>query len=173
MDTKEIYDWSRFQVIHYYSVPVERVFEAWATARGLESFLLERASFQNPAGDNRAPDEPTTTGDRYHWEWRHGHELEGQIYNVVPGRSMAFTFGDMEAEVRMADVGDRTELILRQWSIPNTDEGRASGHLNCRSCWVFFLANLQSVLEQGVDLRDKDPTKVSSMEIGFQPLSEV
>ena len=86
---------------------------------------------------------------------------------------MAFTFGDMEAEVRIADVGDRTELILRQWSIPNTDEGRASGHLNCRSCWVFFLANLQSVLEQGVDLRDKDPTKASSMEIGFQPLSEV
>jgi uncharacterized protein YndB with AHSA1/START domain len=171
MNTTEVYDWTRFQVIYYYSAPIELVFKAWTTARGLESFFLEKATFTSDSGAERAADETAQANDRYVWEWRHGHALDGVIYNVVPDRSMAFTFGGMEAEVRLAEVGDQTEVVVRQWSIPNNDEGRASGHLNCRSCWIFFLTNLQSVLEHGKDLRNDDPERVSSMEIGFQPLS--
>ena len=173
MNTTEVYDWTRFQVIYYYSAPIERVFHAWATAEGLESFFLEKGTFATESGEERATDESARPQDTYRWEWRHGHAIDGVIYNVVPNRSMAFTFGDMEAEVRLTVVGDQTELVLRQWSIPNTDEGRAIGHLNCRSCWIYFLTNLQSVLEHGVDLRNTDPKRVSSMEIGFEPLSGV
>ncbi|MHC4505510.1 MAG: hypothetical protein ACYTFI_19570 [Planctomycetota bacterium] len=68
-------------------------------------------------------------------------------------------------------VNEHTELRLIQTGIPNTPEGRVFGHLNCRSCWIFFLTNLKSVLDGGRDLRDPDPDKVSSMEVGFVPIS--
>jgi len=47
--------------------------------------------------------------------------------------------------------------------------GRVWGHLNCRSCWIFFMTNLTSVLEAGRDLRHVNPAVVSSMEVGFRP----
>jgi hypothetical protein len=60
-----------------------------------------------------------------------------------------------------------TRVDLTQTDIPDTPEGRVMGHLNCRSCWVFFMTNLRSILLTGVDLRDADPARVSSMEVAF------
>ena len=43
-----------------------------------------------------------------------------------------------------------------QSNIPTEDTGRVESHLNCRSCWIYYLLNLKSVLEHGTDLRDAD-----------------
>ncbi len=83
----------------------------------------------------------------------------------------AFTFGEMNVAIALNAVGNQTELHLLQTEIPNTPEGQVGGHLNCRSCWIFFLNNLTSVLDHGHDLRDDQPDRVSSMEVGFVPLS--
>ena len=77
---------------------------------------------------------------------------------------MAFTFGNMRVSVRFASMGDQTELHLVQTEIADTDEGRVMGHLNCRSCWIFFIVNLKSVLGTGRDLRDANPDRVSAIE---------
>ena len=76
----------------------------------------------------------------------------------------------MTVTLRFADAGAQTELHLTQTGISDTPDGHVFGHLNCRSCWIFFLTNLKSVLESGPDLRDQDPARVSSMEVGFRPL---
>jgi hypothetical protein len=82
-----------------------------------------------------------------------------------------FTFGSLRVSVRFAAVDGQTELHLVQTGIPDSPDGRVFGHLNCRSCWIFFLTNLKAVLDAGTDLRDQNPARVSSMEVGFAPLA--
>jgi hypothetical protein len=76
----------------------------------------------------------------------------------------------MKVDIAFSDTNNGIEVRLHQSGIENTDDGRVMGHLNCRSCWIFFMTNLLSVLQHGNDLRDNDPSRVSSVEIDFQPL---
>lgn len=165
------YDWTRFDVVFYYDQEPDRVFRAWATEAGLRSFFIETALFTAADGTRRGPEEVVRAGDRYRWDWRHPYWLEGEVTGVDEGRALSFTFGTMAVSVRFADLDGQTELTLTQTDIPDSADGRVFGHLNCRSCWIFFLTNLKSVLATGTDLRDTDPGRVSSMEVGFCPLS--
>jgi hypothetical protein len=78
----------------------------------------------------------------------------------------------MNVEIRFTQIDGKTELHLVQTGIPDSADGRVFGHLNCRSCWIFFLTNLKAVLDTGTDLRDTDPARVSSMEVGFAPIND-
>lgn len=169
----EAYDWSRFDIVFYYDQSPSEVFRTWATPSGLTSFFIDRAVFTGPDGNERSPDEVVSAGDRYRWDWRHPYWLEGEITRVVPAREISFTFGSMRVSVRFADVDGKTELVLVQTGIPDSPDGRVFGHLNCRSCWIFFLTNLKSVLDTGTDLRDQDPGRASSMEVGFAPVADL
>jgi hypothetical protein len=73
--------------------------------------------------------------------------------------------------VYFSKVGNQTELNLVQSEIPDTPYGRVFGHLTCRSCWAFFLTNPKSILGTGRALRDPSAERVSSMEVGFEPLA--
>lgn len=161
------YDWTRFTLHHYYAAPRAQVYRSWATAAGLCSFLLERAEHERPDGSPRGDDEPVDAGDRYRWTWRHGHAISGEFLARRDDASLTFTFGGMEVRVDLVDVAGATRLDLLQTGIPDSEDGRVGGHLNCRSCWIFFLTNLQSVLERGLDLRDARPERASSMEVDF------
>ena len=163
------YDWTRFDIHFYFDVRRERLFRAWATSRGLESFFLETAVHRGRYGETRSPDEPAQPGDSYRWTWRHGYSLEGRFLEVDGPSRLAFTFGSMRVDIRLVEVAGGARLDLEQTDIPDTEEGRVSGHLNCRSCWIFFLTNLTSRLRGGADLRDSSPRRASSMEVGFVP----
>jgi uncharacterized protein YndB with AHSA1/START domain len=146
------------------------VFQAWATSSGLQSFFIDHASFESDEGRKRETDEQARPGDAYVWQWRQPHSLEGTVLEVIPDRLLSMTFGSMSVTLRFADAGAQTELHLSQTGISDTADGQVLGHLNCRCCWIFFLTNLKSVLESGRDLRDRDPARVSSMEVGFRSL---
>jgi uncharacterized protein YndB with AHSA1/START domain len=167
----QTYDWSRFEIAFYYDRSVSDVFRSWVTGSGLEAFFIERAFFKSGAGTTRAPNDIVEKGDQYRWEWRQPFSVEGEVIAVKDNEEFSFTFGSMKVSVHFSRVGDQTELVLVQSEIPDTEDGRVFGHLNCRSCWVFFLTNLKSVLETGRDLRDSSPERVSSIEVGFKPLS--
>jgi uncharacterized protein YndB with AHSA1/START domain len=168
----EVYDWSRFSLVSFYDRPIDTVFRSWSTGAGLESFFIAQARFMSADGAARASHEVVQKGDRYRWEWRHPVTLEGEVTSVASDEELSFTFGDMKIVIYFSRVGDQTEVHLVQSAIPDTAEGRVLGHLNCRSCWIFFLVNLKSVLEAGRDLRDSNPDRVSSIEVGFEPLSK-
>jgi hypothetical protein len=160
------YDWTQFSSTFFYPVEIGTAYRAWATPAGLQSFFIEAAVATSGDGGPRRPDEPMATGDRYRWVWRHGLTLDGDVLEATPDRSLAFTFGSMRCDVAFSSVEPETTRVdLHQTDIPDTPEGRVMGHLNCRSCWFFFLTNLRSILVTGVDLRDTDPSRVSSMEV--------
>ncbi len=167
----QTYDWSKFEVVFYYDQSIDDVFGFWVTASGLEAFFVERATFKSEDGVTRAPNDAAEKGDQYRWEWRQPAAVEGEVINVRDIEEFSFTFGGMKVSVYFSKVGNQTELHLIQSDIPDTADGRVLGHLNCRSCWVFFLTNLKSILDTGRDLRDSSPERVSSMEVGFKPLS--
>ena len=171
MKTVQTYDWSQFEVVFYYDESTDNLMQYWATPSGLESFFIEEAHFRPVAGVPRAAGEFVQAGDRYRWVWRHAFAVEGEILAVRKNEEISFTFGSMKVSVYFSQVGNQTELRLVQTEIPESDDGRIFGHLNCRSCWVFFLTNLKSVVATGLDLRDPNPERVSAMEVGFEPLS--
>ena len=49
-----------------------------------------------------------------------------------------------------------TVVELVQENIPIDDLSRVNYHLGCLTGWTFYLANLKSVLEGGIDLRNKN-----------------
>ncbi|MHC4959191.1 MAG: SRPBCC family protein [Planctomycetota bacterium] len=170
----EGYDWSRFRVHMFYRAPLDAVFAAWATPGGLESFFIASADHRSPDGDRRAPDAACVGGDRYHWRWMHGIELRGEVLACEPSRSVAYTFGsDMRFEVALREREGAVEVGLLQTGCATQDPDRAWQHLNCRSCWIYFMTNLKSVLEHGTDLRDgEQPEWNDSVSIGWPAIRD-
>lgn len=163
------YDWRSFDLHYYYRAPRSDVWRAWATPDGLCSFFVEHCWSFDADGQELPGDAEFAPGGRYQWRWRHDFEGEGSIHTVEPMTKIGFSFGEsMKVSVSLTETDDGVHVHLRQWDIPDSDDGRVWGHLNCRSCWIFFMTNLTSVLETGRDLRHDNPAVVSSMEVGFQ-----
>ena len=114
--------------------------------------------------------EEQQTGDRYHWTYVHDFAHGGTFERVEPGRLVRFTFGSMMVNVHFRELGEVTEVDLHQTGCATADPERAWQHVNCRSCWIFFMTNLRSILAQGPDLRDHEhPNWNDSVSIGFDP----
>lgn len=166
------YDWSTFSLTFYYNAHITRVFRTWSTAEGLESFFIERCVFSNSKGHPREVSERPEIGDTYDWQFRQEFSVQGNITELIDREQFSFSFGEMHVDVLFRVVGDQTEVQLVQSNIPDTPDGQVFGHLNCRSCWIFFMTNLISVLDHNHDLRDENPDLVSSMEVGYIPFSQ-
>lgn len=164
------YDWTQFKVHMYYLAPLEDVFRRFATPAGMESFYIERATVTGPDGTTRGPDDLYQTGDRYHFDYVHDYAHDGEILEVVPEEVLRFTFGVCEVAIGFQAVDGATEVALHQTGCPTEDPERAWMHLNCRSCWIYFMTNLRSILAGGPDVRDYDhPQWNDSVSIGWRP----
>ena len=171
MTDAETYDWEQFSIIYYYNAHITKVFRVWTEAKGLESFFIGRCVYTDPNGNTKDDDEMPAQGDSYEFHFRQGFDIRGEVYKVLEKELFSFSFGEMKVDVHFSVLDNQTEVQLIQSKIPATADGQVFGHLNCRSCWVFFMTNLTSVLESGKDLRDDNPDLVSSMEVGFNPLT--
>ncbi len=156
MPHDETYDWSQFEVNMLYSADQAAVFDAWSTSGGMESFFARRFNYKNTNSSERSPTEIAVGGDSYWLAFHHPSELEGKVLVSVPPHHFAFTFGQMQIDVHLHPHERGTHLQLIQTGIPTDENGKSSSHLNCRSCWIYYLLNLRSVLEHGHDLRDVD-----------------
>lgn len=164
------YDWTQFHVRMYYLAPLDEVFRCFATAAGLESFFIYKATHVDRNGVTRAPHDLVQAGDRYEWTYLHDFGHGGSFERVVQDRLVRFTFGDMLVTVNFKDKDSATEVDLHQTNCATEDPDRAWQHVNCRSCWIFFLTNLRSILAGGPDLRDHEhPNWNDSISIGFDP----
>jgi uncharacterized protein YndB with AHSA1/START domain len=167
------YDWSQFHVRMYYLARLPDVFQRFSTAKGLESFFIYKATHIGADGTVRGPDDRVDSGDRYHWTYVHDFAHGGQFTRVETDRLVEFTFGDMTVAISFRDVVDATEVDLHQTNCATVDPDRAWQHVNCRSCWIYFMTNLRSILAGGPDLRDHNhPNWNDSVSIGFEANSD-
>jgi len=151
--------WSQFRVAANFNASVQEVYAAWATPAGIERWFLRSAVFVSPGGRTRGAEEYVQAGDRYTWLW-HGYtddvSEEKQVLAANGKDFLQFVFSDdtvVSVSIRAQE--DFTLLELLQEKIKPDDDPERNLLVQCQVGWTFYLANLKSILEGGVDLRNK------------------
>jgi uncharacterized protein YndB with AHSA1/START domain len=154
------FDKSRFTVRIPVNASAEKIFKAWTTPAGLEYFFLRSAVFTSKDDDVRKADEAVQVGDSYRWMWwGYGDDTDekGMVLEQNERDRFKFSFGkagDVTVSIDNAD-GERI-VTLTQENIPTDDKGFRDYYIGCKGGWTFYLANLKSVLEGGIDLRNRN-----------------
>lgn len=154
------YDWSQFTKRINIRANVHDIYRLWATRQGLEKWFLRTAGSKAPDGTLREPNEFMQKGDWYRWLWfGYGDETveTGQIQEANGSDFLQFSFaGTCAVSVRIKEEGQELVVELKQENIPLDEKSKELYHLGCSTGWTFYLANLKSVLEGGLDLRNKN-----------------
>jgi hypothetical protein len=81
-----------------------------------------------------------------------------QILEADGSNRLIFTFhAPMIVSIAILLEQDTKIVELKQEHIPADENSRTSYFVGCGEGWTFYLANLKSVLEGGLDLRNRDP----------------
>lgn len=136
------------------------LYHAWATRAGMESWFLRLCEYTNKDGKVLDEHKPAVAGDRYTFLW-HGYTDEavekGEVLEANGHDLFQFSFGKAgNCTVRLLLAGDEQIVELEQESIPTDEASRFLYHIGCKTGWTFYLTNLKSVLEGGLDLRNRD-----------------
>ncbi|HMJ47635.1 MAG TPA: SRPBCC domain-containing protein [Ferruginibacter sp.] len=159
------YDWSSFTKNITVNAPVANIYRAFATIKGIESWFL-RSSVYSKVEGVLLPDEMVKENDTYSWLW-YGYPDEvnekGTILKANGRDLFEFTFNSNGTNEMRVSVSIREEeggriVHLRQYNIPTDEESKHNFHIGCTTGWTFYLANLKSILEGGIDLRNKNPS---------------
>lgn len=154
------HDWSRFVLrIPITSTP-QRIAECWNTRAGLESWFLRKAAFTKKDGKPRNTSDKIEIGDSYEWLW-YGWSDEmiekGTIISTAENEIISFSFGKAgNVTVRTKMEEGEQILELEQYSIPMDENAQVNYHIGCTKGWLFYLTNLKSILEGGIDLRNRN-----------------
>jgi hypothetical protein len=153
------HDWSRFLL----RIPVRAgkatLYYHWTTGEGLENWFLRKAAFIKHDGTSKNRTTPAEVNDSYEWLW-HGWSDEvvekGKIL-AMSDNFLSFSFGKAgDVDVRIKQEQDETIVELLQYNIPTDESSRVYYHIGCAKGWLFYLTNLKSVLEGGIDLRNRN-----------------
>ncbi|MBI3578002.1 MAG: SRPBCC domain-containing protein [Ignavibacteriales bacterium] len=154
------YDWSAFTQRVPVRAAIQQLYDAWATQAGLECWFLRKAEFTQPDKTVRDGKSHVQQGDAYEWLW-HGWSDDvverGTVLEANGKDFFKFSFG----KAGIVSVTIKTELgislvELAQAGIPTDEDSKAYFHVGYTKGWVFYLTNLKSIFEGGIDLRNRD-----------------
>ena len=159
------FDWTSFTKSINVKAPKQTVYDFFATRDGMESWFLRLCEYRDAEGNECTPYQLVDEGFSYKWLW-HGWaddvEENGKILEANGEDLFEFTFNsngttDMIVTVNIEEEEDECIVKLKQFNIPNDEKGKTHFHLGCSEGWTFYLANLKSIMEGGIDLRNKNP----------------
>ena len=150
-------DWSTFTKRISINTNEESIFNAWNSQDGLEKWFLSKAQFSN--SDNVEKDRISNIekGDKYEWMW-HGSDdvAEGVVLENNGKDFIAFTFLGCKVSVKIQRENGENVVELIQSEISLDEQSRLSDYVGCTRGWTFFMTNLKSILEGGIDLRNRN-----------------
>ena len=155
------FDWNRFSVrINIKNVSSEQLYRAWATREGIEYWFLRFSEYRKPDGVLRQPNEWVQKGDSYLWRW-FGYPDEvsekGEILECNGKDLFVFRFGEAGiCTIHFAEEEGEKIVELVQDQIPIDEKSKVNWHIGCKTGWTFYLANMKSLFEGGIDLRNKN-----------------
>lgn len=154
----ENFDWTRFTLKIAIKAKIEDIYNAWTTASEIEKWFLTDAAFADENGLNLSKTQNTLKGDKYKWVWYLYDDIEyGRITEANGKDRFQFTFaGDCLVDIKLSTVYEYVIVELTQQNIPTDDASMKNIRLGCHNGWSFYLVNLKSVYEGGLDLRNKD-----------------
>jgi uncharacterized protein YndB with AHSA1/START domain len=139
----------------YLDKPVEKVFDYIAKCDGLSKWFIGVASYVSPEGTEREHDDYVQREDIYEWKWlKKNFSTKGEVLDVQKNELFGFTFGSLfnVTIVLKKDKGRTLFTLTQKYNADTIKDDFA--HINCCVCWVFFITNLKSVIENGIDLRE-------------------
>ncbi|MBC7848180.1 MAG: SRPBCC domain-containing protein [Chitinophagaceae bacterium] len=160
-------NWSQFVVrVNINNVAIEKLYWCWATRAGMEHWFLRTCEYKTADGVVKKDKDQVCTGDSYKWHW-HGYGDDSVEYGTILDCNnkdhLKFSFGKAgNCAIEILKEDDQTIVQLTQGDIPNDDLSRMNYHVGCKSGWTFHLANMKSILEGGIDLRNKN-IKIKNM----------
>jgi hypothetical protein len=154
------HDWSQFtQRINVNASP-EKLYNAFATRAGMESWFLRLCEYMHEDNSLLADDEQIEAGDHYKWLWHGWPDTTAETGSFLKANDkdeLQFTFGKAgTVTVKIYAAENENIVDLFQEDIPEDEESKFNFYIGCSTGWVFYLANLKSIMEGGVDLRNKN-----------------
>lgn len=153
-------DMNRFELRISLKADKQRIYNCWSTQGGLENWFLRSAVFSADNGIKRNRDEVVQKTDSYEWKWLGYPDSmmeRGKVTQANGTDFFQFSFsGNSLVSVHLKTEKNGTMLELIQENIPFEEDPRHSLYILCQTGWTFYLANLKSLLEGGIDLRNKD-----------------
>lgn len=152
------FDWTRYTKRIAVRASLKSIYEAWTIPEELERWFLEDAKFYDQDNHAIGKQVPADKGSKYKWKWHlYDDTTKGRIVEANGKDFFQFTFeGECIVEVKLTTERDYTLVELTHKNIPTDDESKQYIRLGCASGWTFYLTNLKSVYEGGLDLRNKD-----------------
>lgn len=156
------HDWTKFSKRVPVKASVKEVYRLLSSRQGMETWFLRMAEFIKPDKQLRDPASEIQQGDTYRWLW-HGYGDEslekGRIVEANGHDTIRFTFaGECLVTIRASDKDGTTLIEISQENIPTDEKSKINIYLGCAEGWAFYLVNLKSILEGGLDLRNRDET---------------
>ncbi len=140
----------------YINAACEKVFSYIATSSGISKWFMGNASYYYGNSSIRLGEAVAEKGDSYLWKWKNKeHELKGIVTASEKDKCFQFTFSPLYiVTIKLStNISGKTLLTLSQ-KYQESAVKDDFNYINCCACWVFFLTNLKSVIEHGIDLRE-------------------
>ncbi len=152
------FDWTRFQKRIAVKAPMQKIYDAWAVPGELEKWFLKTARFFDDSGKLVSMEQRIAPPMTYEFTWYLYSETErGKVINANGKNLLEFTFaGSCIVTISLKEEHGHTIVDLEQKDIPTDDDSKLNLRLGCSSGWSFYMVNLKSVYEGGLDLRSKD-----------------
>jgi hypothetical protein len=153
------FDWTKFTKKIAVKTTLSDIYDAWTKPVALESWFLSKAVFFREEEGIVDRKQNILKEDSYEWSWFLYDGVEkGKITKANGSDHLQFTFaGECIVDVELKQEEEYVIVILTQKHIPTDDASKRNIRLGCESGWSFYLLNLKSIYEGGVDLRNKNP----------------
>lgn len=154
----ENFDWTKFTLRIAIKANLDTIYNAWTKASEIEKWFLSEAEFSDENQVVLEKDRAVLKGDNYKWIWYLYDDIErGKIIEANNVDLLQFTFaGNCLVEIKLSKEFGYVIVELTQKNIPTDDSSKRNIRLGCHNGWSFYLLNLKSVYEGGLDLRNKD-----------------
>lgn len=155
--TEKNFNMYRFTHAIYLNAPAEKVYEYAATPSGIIKWFIGKAKYYYKDVNIRLGNEFAMKGDSFLWTWLNKDlELKGIVTEAEENKVFQFTFSPLYlVTLKFFPENGKTKLTLTQ-EYQESAVKNDFNYINCCVCWVFFLTNLKSVMEYGIDLREKE-----------------
>ena len=151
------YNWTTFTRKIAVKSSMNTIYNAWTTSSEIEKWFLSKAVFFN---NNSSIDvnKNIQKENTYKWNWfLYDGTEEGKIIEANGKDFIQFTFaGECIVDVKLTQHNENVIVELTQSNIPTDEEAKRGIRLGCDFGWFFYMLNLKSIYEGGLDLRNKD-----------------
>ncbi len=153
------FDWTQLTKKMFIKASVQSLYDAWSKPREIERWFLSDATFIDKNDTIVSKDKNIEEGYNYQWQWFLYDVTEtGNVIKANGRDHIQFTFaGNCLVDIQLEPFEDGVIVTLSQKNIPTDDKSKLNIRLGCDKGWSFYLVNLKSVYEGGLDLRNKNP----------------